>query len=107
MCDCEDLVPAQELKGTSLPSPVVDSWDKEDKKQRAEFVREKKRSQVSTLEDCAFQNCHMTHFVFLPQDVLQLFLPKKSKAEMFNEQSSYFWFFCSVFNFFFYMRNIS
>lgn len=43
MCDCEDLVPAQELKGTSLPSPVVDSWDKEDKKQRAEFVREKKK----------------------------------------------------------------
>lgn len=27
MCDCEDLVPAQELKGTSLTSPVVDSWD--------------------------------------------------------------------------------
>lgn len=45
MCDCEDLVPAQELKGTSLSSPVLDSWDWEDKKnpknkngETAEFV---------------------------------------------------------------------
>lgn len=93
MCDCEDFVPAQELKGTSLPSHIVDSWDKEDKKQHAKFVLnklKKKKSTVSTLKDCAFQNCHMTLFVFLPQDVLQLFLPKKSKAEMFNEQSSLF-----------------
>lgn len=40
MCDCEDLVPAQELKGTSLPSPVVDSWDWEDKSRNAELVLE-------------------------------------------------------------------
>lgn len=42
MCDCEDLVPAQELKGTSLSSPVLDSRAWEDKKKPnknpAEFV---------------------------------------------------------------------
>lgn len=91
MCDCEDFVPAQELKGTSLPSPVVDSSDKKDTKQRSEnlFLISKK-CMVSTLENCALKNCHITLFAFLPQNVLQLFLPKKSKAEMFNEQSSYF-----------------
>lgn len=46
MCDCEDFVSAQELKGTSLPSPAVDSWDKEDKKQRAEFVRNEKKTKT-------------------------------------------------------------
>lgn len=36
MCNCEDLVPAQELKGTSLPTSVVDNWEEE--KQKAELV---------------------------------------------------------------------
>lgn len=53
MCDCEDLVPAQELKGTSLPSPVVDSWDWEDEKRK--MLNLFWKCKVCTLEDCASQ----------------------------------------------------
>lgn len=87
MCDCEDLVPAQELKGTSLPSPVVDSWDWEDKKRK--MLNLFWKCKVCTRGLC-FSNCQKTHFVFLPQDVSKLFLPKKSKADMFSERFSYF-----------------
>lgn len=88
MCDCEDLVPAQELKGTSLPSPVVDSWDWVDKSKMLNLFW---KYEVSTLEDCAPPNVK-DPFSFCFSH--KLFLPKKSNADTFSEQFSCF---CSCF----------
>lgn len=89
MCDCEDLVPAQELKGTSLSSPVLDSRAWEDKKNPTKTLLNLFwNCKVCIFEDCASQVVKKTRFV-----LLKMILAKEGSTDMYNEHSFVFVFF--------------
>lgn len=95
--NAEDVIPVQELKGTSLPSLIVESWDWVD---NSEMLNWSWKCKVSTLEDCAPQNVKdPCFFFFVPHEMFQ---SCQRNANMFHKLFSYF----CLFVCFFYIINI-